>query len=86
MTIKNKVLSTVTALLLLLATAITIVVVIKSSDAMLQENMEKMESVKVAKHGEIEAYLGYIGGLLTSLAAQEGTKDGFTQLREGFFT
>ena len=86
MTIKTKVLATVTALLLLLTAAITTIVSIKSSDAMLQENMEKMESVKVSKHGEIEAYLGYLGGLLTSLAGQEGTKDSFIALRDGFYT
>ncbi|MDF1882742.1 methyl-accepting chemotaxis protein [Sulfurimonas sp. SAG-AH-194-C21] len=86
MTIKTKVLATVTALLLFLTASITIIVAIKSSDAMLKENIEKMKSVKVSKHGEIEAYLGYLGGLLTSLAGQEGTKDGFIALKKGFNT
>jgi len=85
MTIKMKVLATVVGLLLLLATVIASIVVVESSDAMMEANFEKMESVKVAKHGEIESYLGYIGGLLTSLSAQEGTKDAFVSLRDGFY-
>jgi methyl-accepting chemotaxis protein len=86
MNIKTKVLATVAVLLLLLTASITTIVAIKFSDAMLQENMEKMKTVAVSKHGEIEAYLGYIGGLLTSLAGQEGTKEGFLALRDGFYT
>jgi len=85
MNIKTKVIASVVALLLFLATVVTVIAVVESSDAMLKENMEKMESVKVSKHGEIEAYLGYIGGLLTSLAGQEGTKDAFSSLEEGFY-
>jgi len=85
MNIKTKVIASVIALLLLLATVVTVIAVIESSDAMLNENMEKMESVEVSKHGEIEAYLGYLGGLLTSLAAQEGTRDAFVSLDNGFY-
>ena len=85
MSIKTKVLSTVVALLLLLASVMTFIVVVESSDAMLNENIEKMESVNVAKKGEIEAYFDYLGGLLTSLAAQEGTKGAFFALRDGFY-
>ena len=86
MNIKTKVISSVVALLLLLATVVTVIAVVESSNAMLNENMEKMESVKVAKHGEIEAYLGYLRGLLTSLSDQEGTKDAFVALSKGFYT
>jgi len=86
MTIKTKIIASVVALLLLLVTIITVISVSESSDAMVEANMAKMESVEVAKQGEIEAYLGYIGGLLTSLASQEGTKDAFTSLSKGFYT
>jgi methyl-accepting chemotaxis protein len=85
MTIKTKIIGSVVALLLLLSTVVTVIAVLESSKAMDEANMEKMESVEVAKHGEIEAYLGYLGGLLTSLAAQEGTKDAFVKLSEGFY-
>jgi len=86
MTIKTKVIASVVALLLLLATVVAVIAVLESSDALIEADMEKMESVKVSKHGEIESYFGYIGGLLTSLAAQEGTKDGFTALEKGFYS
>jgi len=85
MTIKTKVIFTVVGSLLLLATVITGIVVIKFSEAMVHENMEKLQSVDVSKHGEIEAYLGYLGGLLTSLAGQEGTRDAFVLLDKGFY-
>jgi len=85
MTIKTKVIASVIGLLLLLATVVTVVAVSESSDAMFNANLEKMNTVKVAKHGEIEAYLGYIGGLLTSLASQEGTKEAFVLYEDGFY-
>jgi len=85
MNIKTKVIVSITAMLLLLATVLTTIAVMKSSDAMLEANIEKMESVKVSKHGEIEAYFGYLGGLLTSLAGQEGTKYAFAALDDGFY-
>ena len=85
MTIKTKLTAAVVSLLLLLATVVTITSVIVSSDAMVKADMNKMRSVEVAKHGEIEAYLGYLGGLLTSLAEQEGTRDAFISLSTGFY-
>ncbi|MEA2099833.1 MAG: methyl-accepting chemotaxis protein [Campylobacterota bacterium] len=86
MTIKVKVLSTVFGLLLFLALLTTFLAVTKSTDAMLQNNMDKLSTVEAAKHGEITAYLDYLKGLLTSLAVQEGTKDAFLAFEKGFYT
>ena len=86
MTIKTKIIASVVGLLLLLTTVVTVIAISESSDAMVKADMEKMESVEVSKHSEIEAYLGYIGGLLTSLAGQEGTRDAFVSLSKGFYT
>ncbi|MDQ7068946.1 MAG: hypothetical protein Q9M40_13830 [Sulfurimonas sp.] len=49
MTIKTKVLSAVFGLLLLLSTIITFIAVNKSSDALLQSNMDKLSAVEVSK-------------------------------------
>ena len=86
MTIKTKVLSAVFGLLLFLALITTFITVTKSSDAMLQNNMDKLSTVEAAKHGEIKAYLNYLKGLLTSLSVQEGTKDAFVAFEKGFYT
>ena len=86
MTIKTKVLSAVLSLLLFLALVITYIAATKSSEAMLQNNMDKLSTVEAAKHGEIEAYLNYLKGLLTSLAVQEGTKEAFIAFEKGFYT
>ena len=85
MTIKRKVITAVFGLLATLSIVITIIAVDKSSTAMLQSNIDKLSSVKAAKQGEIEAYFSYLRGLLTSLAKQEGTKDAFIALEDGFY-
>ena len=86
MSIKVKVLSAVLGLLVLLSLVITTLAVSKSSDALLQNNMDKLSTVEVAKSGEIKAYFEYLKGLLTSLAVQEGTKDAFVAFEKGFYT
>ena len=86
MTIKTKVLSAVFGLLLFLATVTTFITVNRSTEAMLQNNMDKLSTVEASKHGEIKAYLDYLKGLLTSLAVQEGTKDAFLAFEKGFYT
>jgi len=85
-TIKVKVLSAVFGLLIFLALVTTFISVSKSTDAMLQNNMDKLSTVEAAKHGEIKAYLNYLEGLLTSLATQEGTKDAFLAFEKGFYS
>ena len=85
LTIKTKLTLLVIIALLSLATIVTIVSVTKSSDAILDAEFDKLSSVKTAKKGEIENYLGYIKGLLTSLAAQRGTQDAFIALDNGFY-
>lgn len=85
MTIKTKVLATVVGLLLFLSVVVTFIAVQKSNDAMLQANMEKLSTVEAAKHGEIKEYLGYLKGLLTSLAVQQGTKEAFISFEQGFY-
>ena len=85
MSIKNKVIIMILMLLLLLASIVTVIAVNQSSKAMIEANMEKLSTVEAAKHGEIKAYFHYLDGLLTSLAAQEGTKEAFVAFEEGFY-
>ncbi|MDF1874624.1 methyl-accepting chemotaxis protein [Sulfurimonas sp. SAG-AH-194-I05] len=85
MNIKTKVIAAVVVLLALLTGVLSYLAVFKSAEALQEADMMKMESVRVAKQGEIEAYFGYLGGLLTSLAAQEGTRDAFVALDAGFY-
>ena len=85
MTIKTKIIGAVFGLLVILSSVLTFIAVNKSSSAMLQGSIEKLHSIEVAKHGEIEAYFSYLSGLLTSLANQEGTKDAFVTLSDGFY-
>ena len=86
MSIKLKVIASVLSLLMLLAIILTITAVSKSDEAMLQSNFDKLTTTEAAKHGEIKEYLNYLKGLLTSLAVQQGTKDAFVSLRDGFYS
>jgi len=86
MTIKAKVVATIFSLMLLLSAISIVISIDKSSNALLQNNMDKLSTVEAAKSGEIESYFGYLKGLLTSLAKQEGTKEAFMALDEGFYT
>jgi methyl-accepting chemotaxis protein len=72
--------------LLLLAIVNTTLSVVKSSTAIENAEMSKLEAVETSKKGEVTEYLNYIKGLLTSLAAQEGTKEAFIGFEKGFYT
>ncbi len=85
MSIKNKLTLLIISVTIVLAGAITVVSIKKASDAIEASEFDKLSSVEVAKHGEIQSYFNYLGGLLTSLAAQEGTKEAFTALNDGFY-
>ena len=85
MTIKTKIIGTIVALLVVLATILAFISVKESKSALIDAEMEKLEAVEFSKNGEIEAYLNYIGGLLTSMAVQEGTKDAFKAFEDGFY-
>ncbi|WP_151899379.1 methyl-accepting chemotaxis protein [Sulfurimonas hydrogeniphila] len=85
MTIKTKLVSVVIAVIIVLASAITYVSITKSKEAIDKSEFDKLSSVEVSKHGEIANYFDYLGGLLTSLAGQEGTKEAFVSLDNGFY-
>ncbi len=57
----------------------------QSSDSLLKSEFAKLETAKLSKKVEIEKYFGYLSGLLTSLASQEGTKDAFNAFENGFY-
>ena len=86
MSIKVKVLIAVLSIILSLSLIITLISINKSTDAMLEANFDKLNTVEVAKHSEIKNYLNYLKGLLTSLATQEGTKEAFLAFEDGFYT
>ncbi len=77
MSIKIKLIITVFVSMFALATAITLVAKSKATTNMEEGNIKKLEAITEAKSGEISNYLNYIGGLLTSLAAQRGTEEAF---------
>ncbi len=85
MTIKTKLTLTVVAILVALSSVIIITSISKGTDAIKQSEFNKLSSIEVAKHEEIKSYFSYLGGLLTSLAAQEGTKDAFVALSNVFY-
>jgi len=86
MKIGTKITAVVLTGLLLLAIVNTILSVVKSSSALENAEMSKLEAIETSKQGEITEYLNYIKGLLTSLAAQEGTKEAFNGFEKGFYT
>jgi len=86
MKIGAKLTLVVLAGLLLLATVNTVLSVVKSSNALEDSQMSKLQAVETSKQGEITEYLSYIKGLLTSLAGQEGTKEAFVGFEKGFYS
>ena len=68
-----------------LATVIVLLSVKESSDALLQAQFDKLNTVESTKHGEIENYLNTLKSLLTSLAVQEGTHQAFMDFDDGFY-
>ncbi|UCN00196.1 methyl-accepting chemotaxis protein [Sulfurimonas sp. SWIR-19] len=85
MTIKTKLTAAVVAVILSVSAVITLFSVFKSSSALEHSEFNKLSSVEVAKHEEIGSYFDYLGGLLTSLAVQEGTKEAFLAFDDGFY-
>ncbi len=85
MTIKTKLLSVVTIVIIALSAITTLVSISKSNITIENSEFDKLSSVEVSKHGEISSYFNYLGGLLTSLANQEGTKEAFLSLNDGFY-
>jgi len=85
MTIKTKLLSVVVVVIITMSTIITLVSISKSHDAIQNSTFDKLNSVEVAKHGEVKSYLNYLGGLLTSLAEQQGTQEAFISFNDGFY-
>ena len=83
--IKTKITAVMLIGLLGLSAIITIIAVNKSTEALVQSQFDKLSSVETAKHGEIENYLNYLKGLLTSLAQQKGTQDAFVAFEDGFY-
>jgi len=86
MTIKTKLLTGVIGIIIVMATITTVISITKSSKIIESNEFNKLSSVEVAKHGEISSYFNYLGGLLTSLETQVGTKEAFRSFNEGFYT
>ncbi len=85
MTIKTKLTAVVVAVIISISVTITLFSILKSDSAIEHSEFNKLSSVEVAKHEEIKSYFNYLGGLLTSLAAQEGTKEAFDAFDKGFY-
>ena len=85
MTIKTKLTAVVLSGLLTLGTFITILTVSKTTTALQNAEMSKLEVVETSKRLEVTEYLNYIKGLLTSLAGQKGTQDAFVAFDDSFY-
>ena len=85
MSIKTKITVVVLGGLLTLSSVLTILSIDKSTDALLESQFNKLSSVEIGKKQEITNYFNYLKGLLTSLAANQGTKDAFTAFEHGFY-
>jgi len=71
---------------LFVATAtVTIISITSSTNSLYEANKHQLESMEISKKYEIENYLKQIGGLIVSLANQEGTKSAFKSLKSGFY-
>jgi len=84
LSIKGKLLSVLIIGMLMLTIITTILSVTRTTNALLDSEFDKLETAESAKKDEIHKYLNYIKGLLTSLAAQQGTKDAFNAYESGF--
>ncbi len=85
MTIKTKITTIVVSVIIAISVTIAFFSISKSTLAIENSEFNKLSSVEVAKHEEISNYFNYLGGLLTSLAAQEGTKEAFESFNNGFY-
>ena len=85
MLIKHKLIIAIFAGMLSLATIITVVSEIKATEALTEAEFNKLNTVQVAKNGEITDYLHSLKGLLTALAGQRGTQDAFLAFEDGFY-
>jgi len=85
MSIKTKLLSIVLFVIVSLITIITTISITKSSNALETSEFNKLSSVEVSKHGEIKSYFNYLGGLLSALSEQEGTKEAFSAYNKSFY-
>ena len=85
MTIKAKITAAVVAVIIATSATIALFSIDYASNALEKAEFNKLSSVEVAKHQEIGSYFNYLGGLLTSLAAQEGTKEAFQTFDKGFY-
>jgi methyl-accepting chemotaxis protein len=83
--IKGKITAVMMIGLLLLSIILTILSVVKSTEALSQSQFDKLSSVQTGKHQEITNYLNYLKGLLTSLAGNKGTQDAFVAFEDGFY-
>ena len=85
MSIKAKITAAVIGVIAITAASIAFFSIDGASKSLEKADFDKLKSVEVAKHEEIQHYLKELGGLLTSLAAQEGTKEAFSAFNDGFY-
>jgi len=85
MTLKTKITLVVVGIISILAVSLSVLSIVKSSNALEKSEFNKLSSVEVAKYGEVKNYFEYLGGLLKSLEAQEGTKVAFKEFNNGFY-
>ena len=84
LSLKTKIISALAGGLIILALVITTMSVVRSTDALLKSQFDKLSSVESAKSDEIKNYLNSLKGLLTSLAGHRGTQDAFLAFEDGF--
>jgi methyl-accepting chemotaxis protein len=84
-TVKAKLISLIIGSLVTLTLILSLTTIYSVHNSILESNFNKLSTANSAKKDEIENYFGYLKGLLTSLASQEGTKDAFVTFEDGFY-
>ena len=86
MTIKTKLVILTAISLAGLALSISFISINKSTQVMIKYELEKLSTVEVTKHSEIEKYFSTLKGFLTSMALNQETKEAFEAFEDGFYT
>ena len=85
MTIKTKLIIGVCVSMFALASSITMVANMEATENMKEGSIQKLQAITESKSGEITNYLDYVGGLLTSLAGQYGTREAFSEFEKSWY-
>ena len=83
--VKAKIILLVVLPLFLVCVLLSYVAISQSNKALINDKFAQLTSIQKAKKSEIKNYFKSLEDLLVSLATQQGTKDAFIALKDGFY-